>query len=248
MTGARRRGDATGRLRVLALAPYPETSPSTRYRVAQLEPALRERSVSLTLHPFLSTEEHRQVRAGPALGRAGRSVARAFRRAGRVVDGADAWDVVLVQRGIGLLFDRSLLARLMRAGVPIVYDFDDAVYLPQEQGRRWVEMLRDPERTTRAFCRAARIVLAGNAHLATFAREAVGSESEGRVRILPSVVDTDRFAPAPRDADLPTLGWVGSDSTVPYLESLGPALRELAQRVPHRLVVVAGTRAPTFRV
>jgi glycosyltransferase involved in cell wall biosynthesis len=37
---------------------------------------------------------------------------------------------------------------------------------------------------------------------------------------------------------------VGSDSTVPYLESLGPALRELAGRVPHRLVVVAGTRPP----
>jgi glycosyltransferase involved in cell wall biosynthesis len=162
----------------------------------------------------------------------------------RVVDGADAWDVVLVQRGIGLLFDRSLLARLVRAGRPVVYDFDDAIYLPQEQGRRWVEALRDPERTTRAFCRAARIVLAGNAHLAAFAREAVGPEAEGRVRVLPSVVDTDRFAPAGRDADLPTLGWVGSDSTVPYLESLAPALRELAGRVPHRLVVVAGTRRP----
>jgi len=37
---------------------------------------------------------------------------------------------------------------------------------------------------------------------------------------------------------------VGSDGTVPYLESLGPALRELAGRVRHRLVVVAGARHP----
>lgn len=236
-------GDAAGRLRVLALAPYPETSPSTRYRLAQLEPALLARNVSLTLHPFLSTDEHGRVRGGSLLARA-RTLARALKRARRVVAAADAWDVVLVQRGIGLLFDRSLLKRLLRTRTPLVYDFDDAVYLPQEQGRRWVETLRDPDGTTRAFCRAAHVVLAGNDHLAAFAHDVVGAEAAGRVRVLPSVVDTDRFAPAARDAGVPTLGWVGSDSTVPYLESLGPALRELAGRVPHRLVVVAGARRP----
>ncbi len=231
-------------LRVLALAPYPETSPSTRYRLAQLEPALARHGVRLELKPFLSEDEHRAVRSGRALGAAGRTVLGAFRRVRRVVDGAGAWDVVLVQRGIALLFDRGLLGRLVRTGTPVVYDFDDAVYLPQEHGRRLVEALRDPERTTRAFCRAARVVLAGNEHLAAFARSAVGPGAEARVRILPSVVDTERFAPAAHDADVPTLGWVGSDSTVPYLEALAPALLELAARVPHRLVVVAGTRRP----
>jgi glycosyltransferase involved in cell wall biosynthesis len=244
MSAPGRGGDDATRLRVLALAPYPETSPSTRYRLVQLAPALAARGVSLTLHPFLSMEEHRTVRAGLLLGSAGRSVVRALARARRVVDGASTWDAVLVQRGIGLVLDRSLLGRLIRSGTPVVYDFDDAVYLPQDQGRWWVEAIRDPDRTTRAFCRAAGVVLAGNAHLAAYAMEAVGPAAAERVRVLPSVVDTERFAPAPHDADLPTLGWVGSDSTVPYLEALAPALRALATRVPHRLVVVAGTRRP----
>ncbi len=234
-------------LRVLALTPYPENMPSTRYRLAQLAPALAERGISLTLSPFVSPEEHRRARGGHGAVAAARAVLGAFRRARAVLAGADRYDVVLIQRGIGLLREGRLLARLVDTHVPLVYDFDDAVYLRQQGGRRWVETLRDPEGTTRAFCRAAGVVIAGNEHLATFARAAVGPGGAGRVRVLPSVVDTDRFVPGDRrggEGGVPTLGWVGSDSTVSYLEALAPALLELARRVAHRLVVVAGGRRP----
>jgi glycosyltransferase involved in cell wall biosynthesis len=236
----------TGRpeLRVLALAPYPDTVPSTRYRLVQLAPALAEHGIALTISSFVSVEEHRRLRGGGGRVATARTVLSAFRRVRALLAEVARYDVVLVQRGIGLLGDRGLLDRLLRAGVPVVYDFDDAVYLPQEGGRRWLESLRDPGGTTRAFCRAARIVLAGNEHLASFARSAVGPGDGGRVRVLPSVVDTDRFVPGEGKGAVPAVGWIGSDSTVPYLEALAPALRELLGRVAHRLVVVAGVRRP----
>lgn len=231
------------RLRVLALAPYPETAPSTRFRVAQLRPALAEAGVDVTLHPFLPGPLYAAVLRGGPL-EAAHAVVRGFETVRGVLDGAGRFDVVLVQRGIGLFLDRSFLSALVGWGTPVVYDFDDAVFLSQERGRRWLETLRKPAETTAAFCRAARVVLAGNAFLAGFARDAVGRGERERVRVLPTVVDTDRFVPAPATRAVPVLGWVGSDSTVPYLEALAPALRELARRVPYRLTVVAGSRRP----
>lgn len=233
----------TPRRRVLALAPYPESAPSSRFRIVQLRAALAALRVDLTFHPFLGAAAYRTLVRGGALAGAA-AVVEGFESIRGVIDRAADYDAVLVQRGVALLFDRRLLDALQRRGVPLIYDFDDAVYLPQERGRRWLERLRDPDGTTRAFCRAARVVLAGNEVLADFARAAVGPA--GRVRVVPSVVDTDTFRPAgaARPPGPPTLGWVGSDTTVGYLEALAPALRALAGRVPHRLVVVSGARRP----
>ena len=230
-------------MRVLALAPYPESAPSTRFRLVQFHAALKAQDVELTLHPFLSTRAYAAVQSGgPG---AGLSLARSFAELRRVVDQASRYDVVLIQRGLALLFDQTLLARLARSDVPLVYDFDDAVFLPQEGGRWWLERARDPRETAEAFCRAAGAIFAGNDYLADFARGVVGAAAADRVHVIPSVVDTDQLAPAERRVDaLPTLGWVGSDSTLPYLESLADVLRTLAGRVPHRLLVVAGRRRP----
>lgn len=233
------------RRRVLALAPYPESAPSTRYRIVQFHAALSELGVDVDLHPFLSETQYRTVLRGGMLA-AINAVVGAFEAVRSVLDRAPAYDAVLVQRGIGLLLDGRLLEGLIRRGVPLIYDFDDSVFLPQERGRRWVEALRDPAGTTRAFCRAADVVLAGNEYLAEHARGVLEPGERARVRVLPSVVDTNVFRPAQRrsDREVPTVGWVGSDTTVAYLEVLGPALKALAERVPHRLVVVAGARRP----
>ena len=238
------RGHASpgGPLRVLALTPYAEPAPSTRYRLVQMIRPLRGLGVELTLCPTVAATGYGAIRRGDAgallaMLRAGRTLASVY---SLVRD----YDAVLVQRGVSLVFDRSHLRRLRRSGVPLLFDFDDAVFLPQPGGNRWVERLRAPYATTAALCRGASAVLAGNAYLADFARRVVGPGREDRVVVVPSAVDTEVFRPWPRERVLPALGWVGSDSTLPYLESLAPALQELAKRVPHRLIVVAGSRAP----
>lgn len=233
------------RLSVLAVAPYPRSAPSTRFRVAQLIPALASLGVDVHLHPFLSEGDYAVVRRGVSSEALG-AVVRGFEGVRSVLATASRYDAVLVQRGIGLLLDGLLLQSLVRTNVPLLYDFDDSVFLPQERGRRWVEMLRAPARTTRDFCRGAEVILAGNEYLAGWARDAVGSENASRVTVLPSAVDTDLYRPGPhRDARRqPTLGWVGTNTTLAYLEALAPALVRLGERIAFRLLVVAGTRRP----
>jgi hypothetical protein len=244
---------------LLALAPYPPSAPSTRYRLQQLARPLEEAGIRLTVRTFLDEAARAAVERGGIRG------ARAL--AGRVgalreaVFSAGGHDAVLVQRGLSVAFDGWFLRSLADGGRPLLYDFDDAVHLPQEGGRRWLERLRRPEATTAAFCRRAAVVLPGNDELAAVAREARGGGDEGAVRVLPTVVDADRFRPPGPGRGggsggrsgggtgfagdgPPTVGWVGSDSTVGYLEELGPALRELQRRTACRVLVVAGRRRP----
>jgi len=231
-------------LRVLALSLYPESAPSTRFRLAQFIPPLRAAGIDMTIRPFLTNEEYAIARrSGPI--RAAQQLMKGFRRLMATVASSGDFDVVIVQRNLAPVLDRSFLAALQRKGVPIVFDFDDAVFLRLEGGRPWLETLRAPQVTATEFCRAASVILAGNEYLAGFARKAVGAANAQRVRIFPSVIDTDRFVPASESAGrLPTLGWVGSDTTVPYLERLAPELARLRDVCEYRLVVVAGKARP----
>ncbi|MFQ5537982.1 MAG: methyltransferase domain-containing protein [Gemmatimonadota bacterium] len=237
-------GDRVARPWILALALYPEVAPSTRFRLAQFVEPLKEKGFRLEIAPFLTTEEYLRFRhMGPAQQfrfAVGAPLARLRRRIRRAASG----DVVVVQRAVAPLLNRRFLSRLRERGATILYDFDDAVYLPQEGGRRLAEWIRRPAESTGAFCREAHRVFAGNRWLADFAAEARGTYDG--VEILPSVVDTERFRPAEssRKGEPPTVGWIGSSSTLRYLEELAPHFRTLQEHNAFRLLVVAGDVPP----
>jgi len=66
-----------------------------------------------------------------------------------------------------------------------------------------------------------------------------------RAVVIPTVVDTELFRPRQDDVDdqsLPTLGWIGTHSTYPFLESLFPVLQQLARARRFRLKIVGAGR------
>lgn len=258
-------------LRVRAFAPYPETGPSTRFRLLQFVEPLAAKGIALEIVPFLEEGEYRGLyEPGGWLRKLGLLV-RGLRRRFRSVTQVHRADVVLIQRELAPVLNVRLLARAGAGGVPLVYDFDDAVFLPPPGGSRLMALFRRPEGATAAFSRRAARILAGNRYLAEFARAARDPERteegaraseqaptgrpEGRgrdvgpeVRILPTVIDTDRFVPRadrvdPRDGP-PVVGWIGTHSTNRYLADLYPALQRLADRSPYRLLVVSNRPPP----
>jgi glycosyltransferase involved in cell wall biosynthesis len=83
--------------------------------------------------------------------------------------------------------------------------------------------------------RDASCVIAGNAYIADRAR-AAGAQ---RVEIVPTVVDTDKYAAAKPNFEvsqnskrdkLPVIGWIGSPSTTQFLWVVESAIRELHER------------------
>ena len=88
-------------------------------------------------------------------------------------------------------------------------------------------------------------MVVGNEYLAAYARQ-----HNPAVTVIPTAVDTDRFVPrsdAPSATERPpVVGWIGSPTTFPYLESLAGVLRDVASRHQFTLKVSGAGRPVSF--
>ncbi len=185
---------------------------SFRLRIAALAPLLAERGYELEIYV-----RPRGWRAGPTL-RA--KLAR-----------AGDFHAVLIQRKFLAPAEARVLRRHARR---ILYDIDDALmHHNREVGRlsRW--------RTGRNFEATANVVdhvVAGNEYLAGIFR-ARGRE----VTIIPTMLDSRRYLVKTHAAtQTPRLVWIGSRSTIQYVQEFLPAFEEAVRQLPGlRLVTIA---------
>jgi glycosyltransferase involved in cell wall biosynthesis len=222
-------------MRLLAIVPSVyDTNPSQRYRIEQWEPLLRGRGVEITYKPFESEALHEILYKPGRTAAKLRLVAEALARRSRDVRGARDFDAVYVLREAALLGPPVFERWLARSGVPFVFDFDDAVFVPYvSPSNGYLSYLKFPGKT-RAICRMAAHVMAGNEYLADYARAV-----NGRVTVIPTTVDTEKYTVEPRAPnEAPVIGWSGSHSTAQHLSTLKGALRRLAERERFRLRVV----------
>jgi glycosyltransferase involved in cell wall biosynthesis len=93
--------------------------------------------------------------------------------------------------------------------------------------------------------REAALVVAGNQYIATRARKA-GAKS---VKILPTVVDLDRYPLVPATNTEPfTIGWIGSPTTAYNLQMVRPALEAFCDSRSARVVGVGSSSLDLGRV
>jgi glycosyltransferase involved in cell wall biosynthesis len=149
----------------------------------------------------------------------------------KLVASAGDYHAVIVQRK---LLDPSHARLLRKRARRIYYDIDDAVMTQRRKiGRisRWLKQRR--------YLATAGImdrVVAGNENLVAQFRE-LGCDAT----LLPTVVDPAHYRiKTHAHTDHPTLVWIGSRSTLPYLQQWMPALETAARRVPGlRLLTIA---------
>jgi glycosyltransferase involved in cell wall biosynthesis len=223
---------------LLVLAPAPSAMPSVRFRVEQFFPALRQAGIEPIFRPFLDESGFSLLyRRGAAVGKLRAAVNALVGRIGDLVRATRAAGVLVHREAalVGPPVIEWLLARGLKR--PMIFDLDDPVWVPYVSptyGALLSRLLKAPQKTLFTLGAAATVV-AGNPHIADYARQLNPS-----VSLVPTVVDTERFRPIARQSDLPLVGWIGSHSTAPYLQSIVPALRRLAARKQFRLVVVGG--------
>jgi len=216
-------------MRLLCVLNGGDDHPSTRFRVVQHLPILRAGGIEPDL--LVAKRE------------AGYGLLDLRRR-------ARAADAVLIQKKLFAPFKVALLPR----PVPILFDFDDALFevSPDEEGRFGAERARGRMRSRRArllaTARRARVVIAGNEFLAAWTRAAGARPAGARVEVLPTGIDLAPFpahaveaAAARRRArrDERRIGWIGSRPSLRYLAALAAPLRQVCARFPGaRLVQV----------
>jgi glycosyltransferase involved in cell wall biosynthesis len=230
-------------MHILAVVPsLYDTSPGQRFRIEQWEPFLSERSVSITYAPFESKELHAILYKPRNLQRKVALLTSALNRRRSLLSSIRENDAVYLFREAALLGPPIFERKIHRSGVPLIFDFDDAIFVRyRSPSNGYLSYLKFAAKT-KSICRMAAHVTVGNAYLASYARQ-----FNSRVTIIPTTIDTNKYTvesnkPQP---ELPVVGWTGSFSTVQHLDTLRGALRRLAQRERFRLRVI-GT--PTYEI
>ena len=217
-----------------------DTSPGQRYRLEQWEPLLRERGVKITYAPFEDEELHALLYKPGLMGKKLQLVTRALGRRMWLVNKVRDYDLVYILREAALLGPPVFERLIHQRGVPIVFDFDDAVFVSYKSpSNGYLSYLKFATKT-KTICRIASHVMAGNPYLADYARQV-----NDRVTVVPTTIDTEKYRVPPREQSSgpPVIGWTGSYSTVQHLDTLRGALKKLATKDSFRLRVI-GT--PTY--
>nr|NUR37918.1 glycosyltransferase [Sphingomonas sp.] len=156
---------------------------------------------------------------------------RDFVRRASVLRRARNYDGVVIHREAALIGPAIYERLLARTGTPIIYDFDDAIWLQQPEHRSMLSPLRF-QRKTKAICRLAKAVTVGNPFLAAFARKHNSS-----VTIVPSTIELDDYPAVaePANQDQFVVCWTGTRTTLAHFEHAREALESLARQL--RLVV-----------
>ena len=192
-----------------------DKTPSSRIRVLDLVPMLRENGIEPDVEMLpVSFWKRREL----------------FKR-------AKDYPVTVLQKRLLSLFD---FRELRKNAKRLVFDFDDAIY------HKNASCSADPadyESSTRRgkFKRTVAgsdLIIAANSVLAGKARE---FNSSVPVEIIPSPVDVRAFMPK-EDYSLsspPVIGWIGTKSTLRYLDLISSAFTELRSKRDFVLRVVS---------
>ena len=225
-------------MKVACVVPYPPgAAPSQRFRLEQWQKPLAAAGITLEFFPFLDPESSARLYEKGRLWSKTRSVlAGSLRRLRWALGEARGFDVVVIHREaipLALTLVETILARR----VPTVFDFDDAIWLPNvSPANRRFERLKGFAKVNRALAMCS-VVSAGCRHLLDHARR-----HNPRVYLVPTSIDLDLYSPPRLHAARETLtvGWTGSLTTSPYVELIAEPLRRAAGRVRMELVVFGG--------
>ena len=201
--------------------------PSSRFRIVQFLPYLREAGINCHVAPSRPPK----YRGWPWLGnRASQLPRRAF----RLCDLARVW----LQRFDVVVLERELLSGtnsfrfeewFRRASRSLVLDVDDGLFVTQRKKFAAISAMCD-------------LVIAGNRLLKEEA-ERYNSQTV----VVPTVVDTNRYQMKPQSIPprrRPVIGWTGTAANLSQLQPIASSLRHLARQRNFQLRIVAERSDP----
>jgi glycosyltransferase involved in cell wall biosynthesis len=190
----------------------------------------------LDLSPFASEELMRVLYRRGHLASKVWALGAAFTRRSIQLTQLGRYDAVLIHRAACLAGPAVLERAIALSGKPIIFDFDDAIYLldtaPANRPFGW---LKFPGKTA-TICRSSAHVVVGNSYLADYARQ-----YNSQVTVVPSSIDTERYSPRRKQTPEGRIivGWMGSSTSQTHLEAFAPVWRKLFARSDVELRVVS---------
>ena len=214
-------------MNVLILTQYSRQGASSRLRCMQYVPFLERGGMTAQIEYLLDDRYLKALYAGD---RNLAAVASGYRRRIQGLGQARNADVIWLEKEALPWIPAPVERWLLPSGVPLVVDYDDAVFHRYDQNRSSIVRAVFKNKIARIMERA-NLVLAGNEYLTAYASHA-GAE---HVELVPTVVDADAYEPSPPEVDggRVTVGWIGTPGTwrecvAPFLPGIQQVLTENA--------------------
>ena len=227
-------------MRVLFLIPHSLEGASSRYRVLQYIPHFEANGIECTVSSFLSKKFYLiAYQRGHWLKKGAYFFVSSLRRL-RDLLRSGRYDLVFIHLEAFPIGPPVIEWLLATCKVPIVFDLDDALFLPRATTvNPVVEFFRMPKKIE-TILKLSRHVITCNNHLKEYVQR-----FNSKVSMIPTCVDADHFTLRKQNTNRDKLlvGWIGSHSTAPYLEPLKPVLARLAERYSFTFKIV-GSMTP----
>lgn len=211
-------------MRVIFLTQTSELGPSSRYRVYQYLNFLKRKGVNFRVSPAITSsyftkvyKTDRPINKLPYFG-----LVALKRLIGLTMIGAD--DIVFLQKEVlpqAYPLIEELIKRLDRK---LVFDFDDAIFLLPPKRKSLLYNFRYKNSIPRILTMSA-YVIAGNEYLKRYALK-----FNRNVEVIPTSIDTETYFVRKKEKkDKINIGWIGSKTTILYLDRLRNVFRALGK-------------------
>jgi len=224
-------------MKILFLVPYPEEGASNRIRVMQFVPYLKSKGIFCRIRPFVNGRFYRILYLPYRY--AEKAVWFLTCTINRIFDIARSlrYDIIFIHREAYPFGGPIIESILYRMGKPIIYDFDDAIFLSNTSEHNiYIEKFKKPGKVS-AIIKMSRLVIAGNEYLKNYA-----SGFNKNVIIIPSSIDTDRYCRATSENNKKdvVIGWIGSNTTKSFLKDIEDVFAELSDRYRNVVFKIIG--------
>ena len=205
--------------KILFLTQSPIEGPASRVRVYQYLPYLKQHGFEATVLSALPSAWFKKYYTDATLSGKLAFFGRMFFRRLTHLLKLKEYDAIFLQREVIPYFPPFFEKVIRKKAKRLIFDFDDAIYHSRTRGRLG-EYNKKKIETIISWCD---YVIAGNEHLASFARS-----YHSEVHVIPSGIDAERYVPDVKyQSPKPVIVWIGTPSSMVYLKILEKPLEEL---------------------
>lgn len=218
-------------MRILFVPYGTDQAPATRYRVTQYLPHLERRGIDYFVFSAISKLSTSLMIKSPDFAPPVRflyyvyvSMERLFRFL-VILFISRGFNIIFLQR---TTFPLRLEMLLSAANNNIIFDIDDAIYLPDREGNDFVTRIKKYIKKSEVIniLKISRIVIVENEYIKKFV-----SQYCKKILKLPGPIDTEWFfIRNKRNLDKVVIGWIGSPATTFYLHMLDNVFRDIKRK------------------
>lgn len=142
-------------------------------------------------------------------------------------------DLVLIYREAHFLGNTFFEKKIKKSGVPLIYDFDDAIWLNDiSTGNHNLKWLKNPKKTHQIIALST-LVVVGNEFLYDYAKK-----YNKNVSIIPTSIDTNYHFPKEieKNKNKVCIAWTGSSTTLKHFEQAIPFLKKIKEIYKEKVI------------